>query len=941
MQKVFSEASSLTPKASIAASASYIAQKFFGARAEIGSAESRLVPRVSKSKKLLFIVLSIVAAGLCCGSDSSANTSNPAFTGACGPLPPPSWPNFKDQFDKFVMGLCYQKQDWPHEANRRSSEGLHAPYVKLWYSPQLYRWMTLRNRQGPIPDGSVVIKEEYPDTNPSSAILFWSGMIKDAGLWWDGWYWAVVGTEVTGSATAASTTTSSAMTSGGCAEPQFSFNGPTSINCIGCHASAISGSSSNSGNPGTGTFSTPQFVTPATEGNVKATLPFFFPPIGTPAPFNPLWGFTDLPPESVIANMKMLHGSSTAIPCMVPESKDLAASKPFSKNPRVSGPSLFVTSSQCASCHDATDNTPMPTHMLWPPGPPGLNTINLSTYGEWRYSMMGLSGRDPIFFAQLDTESTQHAKIKGKPNAPGFIQDTCLSCHGVMGQRQYHLDKGNGPRTLFTRDQLNNPNSKYAALARDGVSCAVCHHMADGNLDDPSTYTGKFNVGPTNELYGPYPSGNTDVPTGDNVIRVPMVNSVGILPVYGAQVGKAALCASCHTIVLPVYDARGNPVMDGGTPKTEFEQTTYFEWLNSSFASGNQTCQNCHMPDNFKGSSPLAFQIANIEDGTFPEVPETPPFTSLPPDQLPLLTRTPYARHQLSGINLFALDMFDQFRTDLGLYATDGLLPDPLRSTYNGQKNAVDGAVYQAQNSTAQVSFDSVGKNGTLLQADVRILNEVGHKMPSGVSFRRAFLDFVVRDGSGNVLWESGGTNAKGVITDTHGHPLVTEFFSRSQRNYQPHFWTGNPITSDQQVQIYEELVLDPQGHFTTSFLSLNDKIKDNRILPQGWSSSGPMGDITKPEGTDPDPNYESGCGCSVVRYQVPLAAIPGAATVQATLYYQSIPPYYLSQRSKDANGPDTARLIKFTNRLNVGTNYPEIANWKLEISSSGLVDIQ
>ena len=46
-----------------------------------------------------------------------------------------------------------------------------------------------------------------------------------------------------------------------------------------------------------------------------------------------------------------------------------------------------------------------------------------------------------------------------------------------------------------------------------------------------------------------------------------------------------------------------------------------------------------------------------------------------------------------NGINAFALDMFDQFRTVLGLYATDGLLPDPLRETYNGQKNAVDGAV--------------------------------------------------------------------------------------------------------------------------------------------------------------------------------------------------------------------------------------------------------
>jgi hypothetical protein len=145
----------------------------------------------------------------------------------------------------------------------------------------------------------------------------------------------------------------------------------------------------------------------------------------------------------------------------------------------------------------------MPTHMLWPDAPPTLNSINLSTYGEWRYSMMGLSGRDPVFFAQLDTESTVHSRLQGQLNGPGFIQDTCLSCHGVMGQRQYHLDKGNGPFTLFTRDQLNNPYSKYAALARDGVSCAVCHHIGDTDLDDPSTFTGKFLVGPPDEVYGP------------------------------------------------------------------------------------------------------------------------------------------------------------------------------------------------------------------------------------------------------------------------------------------------------------------------------------------------------------------------------------------------------------------------------------------------------
>jgi len=57
-------------------------------------------------------------------------------------------------------------------------------------------------------------------------------------------------------------------------------------------------------------------------------------------------------------------------------------------------------------------------------------------------------------------------------------------------------------------------------------------------------------------------------------------------------------------------------------------------------------------------------------------------------------------------------------------------------------------------------------------------------------------------------------------------------------------------------------------------------------------------------------------------------------------LYYQSIPPYYLRQRAEDASGPDTARLVKFTNELDV-TKYTEISNWKLKTATSGAVTIQ
>ena len=114
--------------------------------------------------------------------------------------------------------------------------------------------------------------------------------------------------------------------------------------------------------------------------------------------------------------------------------------------------------------------------------------------------MMGLSGRDPIFFAQLDTESTLHKKVVGQKNGAAFVQDTCLRCQCVMGQRQFHID--NGDKAMFTRDILTSPTSQCGALARDGVSCTVCHQIAFNDPNDTSTYTGLFKVGPPSVLTG-------------------------------------------------------------------------------------------------------------------------------------------------------------------------------------------------------------------------------------------------------------------------------------------------------------------------------------------------------------------------------------------------------------------------------------------------------
>ncbi len=334
------------------------------------------------------LLISIVSATLIvadgfwsAGNASGGNTDNSAFTGACKKLPSPSAPGFTNRFNEFVTNLCYQKQNWEHDANRRTSQNIHDALVKIWYSPLLFKWMTVLNRQGPIPDGAIAIKEEYGDS--TGPIQFWSGMVHDSSLWWDGWYWSVVGTEVTGAAPAAASATS------GCAEAVFPTSGPTSVNCIGCHASAISTA------PGAGTYSGTEFIASTTSAGAAgsiaadAQLPAFAAHLQAQADPDPASGFTGRLPSSIFANVRKLPAAT--IPCLVPESLDQVTSKPASKG----GPSLFVTSNQCASCHDATNNAPMPTHMLYTP--PGSSTpVNLSTYGEWRYSIIALGPRPYI-----------------------------------------------------------------------------------------------------------------------------------------------------------------------------------------------------------------------------------------------------------------------------------------------------------------------------------------------------------------------------------------------------------------------------------------------------------------------------------------------------------------------------------------------------------------
>jgi len=659
------------------------------------------------------------------------------------------------------------------------------------------------------------------------------------------------------------------------------------------------------------------------------------------------------------------------------------------------GPSLFLTSDQCVGCH-AAGATGMHFDMtLQQAGQPAFNQLlNLAPYGEWRGSPMGLSGRDPVFLSQLETEQTAHAALDK------VVPDLCLHCHGVMGQRQFcldqfkadpkranevcdntdllGLDRNSRPivkRQLFSRAMVDaiphgarteaeKRNAKYGGLARDGVSCTTCHHVdVPQKINFGDTFTGDFHVGEPDKMHGPFAGPQ----------QVPMVHALGITPIESANLTSSKICGSCHSVVLPVFDGNVPWVRPGAKrPEIDIEQATYPEWVFSDFRDGGpaaQSCQDCHMSTSYPSLGPLAFKIAAIEEASnMPQVENRRPIS-----EIDLKPRSPYGRHTLVGLNVFFNKLAQQFPDVLGIRVQDPMLVSrgvaPLETTFNSM-------IQQADSTTARVSVTGVRVAGGQLVAEVQVANLAGHKLPSGVGFRRAFLRFEVMDAGGRELWVSGRTTPTGVLVDPGGEPIRGELLWKSEcrpmtaaeekNRFQPHYRT---ITRQDQVQIYQELVRDPRGRLTTSFLSLADVVKDNRLLPRGWD---PSVELARREGLGSaklsaealvhrvlpvlpdgkggevdDPWYRPksagglGGGGDALTYVIPLAALAGAepASLRATLFYQSIPPFYLQDRfCNTPELPDTSRLFFVAGHLNLDGSRAD--GWKLQVVSSGTVPV-
>lgn len=470
---------------------------------------------------------------------------------------------------------------------------------------------------------------------------------------------------------------------------------------------------------------------------------------------------------------------------------------------------------------------------------------DVSTDTFWRSSMMASAARDPYW------QATVRSEVVSNPGYESVIEDKCATCHMPMA---HYSAATQGEQGEVLDEGWSDPDHALSALAMDSVSCTLCHQILEDGFGTAGSFSGGFAIDTesppqSRASFGPHP-------VRPGLART-MQGASGFFPVESLHVEASELCATCHTLYTPYLDAAGQ--IAGEFP----EQTPYLEWQASSF-SGNITCQTCHMPP---ASGGVRLSV-----------------TGGPP-------HSPFHQHVFTGGNTYMLKILEHFGPDLAATASSAQFRQK-------QEQVLD----QLQGRTASLVFKDVSLDGSDLAASLAITSMTGHKFPTGFPSRRAWIHLVVRDASGQVVFESGAAQPDGSIVgnDNDADPA----------SYEPHYLM---IDAGDQVQIYEPIMGNTEGEVTTTLLRGAGYLKDNRLLPSGFDKNAAQADIAVYGAALEDEDF--GGGSDQILYAVDVGDAQGPFSVQAELLYQAIG-YRWAENLRPYDAPEPARFIGYYDQI-------------------------
>ncbi len=478
----------------------------------------------------------------------------------------------------------------------------------------------------------------------------------------------------------------------------------------------------------------------------------------------------------------------------------------------------FRSAASCQFCHRFDDSTELLIH------------------SKWQGSMMAHAAEDPLFRACLAIANQDAA----------FAGDICIRCHSPGG--------------WISGRSTPTDGSALTGADLEGVGCSVCHRMVDpeykpgvspvsdgdilANIDPlpVNPGSGNFVLDPNDVRRGPFGLEDDLAQPGHLWAESPFHTT-------------SELCAHCHDVSNPVYMRQS----DGSYALTDFDQPhptgdkhdmfpierTYSEWLHSDFADGGvdmggrfggnktvvSTCQDCHMPDS---------------DGEACNHPDAVVRANLP-------------SHELSGGNAWMLDalitLCDPADPDRPAYCPPGGF------NVNDLMDGRDRAVSMLQ----RAATVEVTQQGNYIR--VRVVNETGHKLPSGYpEGRRMWLNVALLDGSEFVLAEHG-------FYDDQTADLTTY----DTKVYEAH------LGLDAAAAAATGLREGKSFHFVLN----NVFLKDNRIPPRGFANAAFRSVGPAPAGC----SYTDGQYWDDTRYRLP----DGAVRAVVRLYYQTASKEYVT----------------------------------------------
>ncbi|MEE9336113.1 MAG: hypothetical protein V3U65_18660 [Granulosicoccaceae bacterium] len=448
----------------------------------------------------------------------------------------------------------------------------------------------------------------------------------------------------------------------------------------------------------------------------------------------------------------------------------------------------FAGSGVCASCHSNAD-TGEPVMTIQ--DDTGIRDVSIGT--AWESSLMANATRDPYWHAVVASE------LKHFPNLKDAINDTCIRCHAPMahdlakkeGLNLQLFDSGSVTDGDFVQGlySMNDSNNLFNH-AMDGVSCSMCHQIADdGNLGTDAGMSGGWSIesfaDPTQRpAYGQYSD-----PEGGYMLQQAQFTAA-----YGAHTGSSESCGSCHNLKTNPVDKNGQPL----AAQSHFaEQMIYTEWENSIYDdAGSQpaTCQSCHMP-----KIDQAVQLASAGSTK---------------------KRDDFSEHTMLGANTVMQSMLRDFSEQLGI-SGDIDFDESIDRNRNFIRTSAD------------VELQNLAFDGEKIDVDVQITNRTGHKLPSGYHTRRVYLHVVVTDASGKLVYENGRINDDGSIDG------VAEDVGPGR--FESHY---DVITKATQVQVYQAITGDNDGKQTSSLLMASQYLKDNRLTPLGFDKTTVPNDV-------------------------------------------------------------------------------------------------